>query len=84
MSSISLETFLATLYTDESLRRQFLAAPQETARNAGLAEEQVDALSRIDRAGLQMAAASYARKREQHKRPKTTLADTLKAWLSGH
>lgn len=68
MSSVQLETFLARLYTDEAMRRRFLAAPEAEARAAGLAEPEVHALVAIDRTGLQLAAASFAQKRAVHGR----------------
>ena len=80
MSQAALEAYLARLYTDAALRGSFLADPAAAARDAGLDEADASALGRIDRAGLQMAAASYARKREQHKRPKTRLATWLLGW----
>jgi hypothetical protein len=70
MSSVQLETFLARLYTDETWRNQFLANPEALARAAGLAESDVSALASIDRTGLQMAAASFAHKREARQRSK--------------
>lgn len=63
MSAQALEAFLARLYTDASLRAQFLAAPLEHARAAGLDEADAQALVAIDRAGLAMAAASFGHKR---------------------
>jgi hypothetical protein len=64
MSSPQLETFLARLYTDGALREAFLRDPHATASSATLATDEVDALCRMDRAGLQMAAHSFAKKRE--------------------
>ncbi len=64
MSSPQLETFLARLYTDSALREAFLHDPRVTASSAALATDEVDALCRMDRAGLQMAAHSFAKKRE--------------------
>ena len=66
MSPVSLEAFLAKLYTDGPARARFLADPANEARSAGLGEADVIALCGTDRAGLCMAAASYARKREQY------------------
>jgi hypothetical protein len=73
MSSAQLETFLARLYTDEAWRSQFLANPEATARAAGLMEADVSALAAIDRTGLQMAAMSFAHKREARRRNKPFL-----------
>jgi hypothetical protein len=72
MSAAALETFLARLYTDAGLRAQFLAAPGAVARRAGLDEAQVRAMEAIDRVGLELAADSYARKRDAHSRSKTS------------
>jgi hypothetical protein len=66
MSAAQLEIFLARLYTDAALRERFLAQPEAVAHDAGLAREEIAALAAIDRTGLQMAAASFARKREVH------------------
>lgn len=81
MSAIHLETWLARLYTDGTLRSQFLAEPERVAREAGLSAEDVAALVNIDRAGLQMAADSFAWKRKQHGRPKKSLVQLMLGWL---
>jgi hypothetical protein len=81
MNSAALEAFLARLYTDAVLRARFLAAPALEARRAGLDEHAAAALEHIDKAGLCMAAASYARKRAQHRRPRRRLMDVLSRWL---
>jgi hypothetical protein len=57
------ETFLARLYTDAPLRARFLANPRVEAERHQLTVEECDALERIDRVGLQMAARSFAHKR---------------------
>jgi Aromatic-ring-opening dioxygenase LigAB, LigA subunit len=57
------ETFLARLYTDAPLRARFLADPRAEAERHQLTVEECDALERIDRVGLQMAARSFAHKR---------------------
>jgi hypothetical protein len=67
MSSAQLEAALARLYTDAAWREQFLAAPVATARAAGLSQDDAAALAAIDRVGLQMAAASFAHKRESRR-----------------
>jgi hypothetical protein len=61
--SIAFEGFLARLYVDAEARRRFLADPRGEATRAGLAGDEVDALVDIDRVGLELAAASLARKR---------------------
>ena len=83
MSQVSLEAYLACLYTDAAARESFLADPTGAARRAGFSQEEADALGSIDRAGLRMAAASYAHKREQHRRPKKKLRDLLLSWWRG-
>lgn len=67
MSSPALERFLAKLYVDSEARSRFLADPRAEAVRAGLPEDQCAALEAIDRVGLEMAARSYARKRERKK-----------------
>ena len=80
MSSIALEAYLARLYTDSVARKAFLADPVGTAREFGLTEADANALRNIDKAGLQMAAASYAHKRAQHRLPKKKLHELLLRW----
>ena len=65
MTSPAFEAFLARIYVDADYRARFLASPRETARLARLTEEESEALAAIDRTGLEMAAISYSRKREQ-------------------
>lgn len=59
----ALEHFLATLYVDGDARERFLAAPGAEAARAGLSKEQCQALEKIDRVGLEMAARSFGHKR---------------------
>ena len=80
MSSIALEAYLARLYTDAAARENFFADPACATREAGLNEADSTALCNIDMAGLRMAAASYANKREQHRRPRRKLFDTFSRW----
>jgi hypothetical protein len=61
---MSVEDFLARLYTDADLLRRFLADRAGEARKAGLAEFEIAAMGEADGVGLQMAAASYAHKRD--------------------
>ena len=70
MSSPAFEAFLARIYTDDRARRRFLADPRGEARTAGLSSEEQDALARIDREGLTLAAASFAAKRAE-RRPRS-------------
>ena len=81
MSQIAVEAYLAKLYTDADARTVFLADPMRAARMAGLSDEEAKSLCTIDRAGLKMAAASYAHKRDLHRRHKRTLVELLKEWL---
>jgi hypothetical protein len=68
MSTPRLEAFLARLYTHDALLRDFLRAPAETARAAGLGDEEVRAIAECDRDGLVMAARSFRAKREARRR----------------
>lgn len=63
MSSATLETTLARLYTDDKFRERFLAGPARALEHIDLTVEERAALVDIDRDGLALAAASYARKR---------------------
>jgi hypothetical protein len=64
MNAIAIENFLARLYTDARLRADFLGAPRVVALREGLGNEEAQSLEAIDRVGLELAADSYARKRE--------------------
>jgi hypothetical protein len=61
---MTLEAFLARLYTDPGLRRDFLARPVETAEAAGVDHLTAIELQRIDRDGLILAARSFEHKRK--------------------
>lgn len=63
MSSPAFEAFLARIYADAAARARFLADPRGSGELAGLALEEVEALVRIDREGLRLAADSFAAKR---------------------
>lgn len=65
MSAERLEAFLAKIYVDESARECFLADPRGEATKAGLRDEEVEALERIDRVGLILTARSLQKKRQQ-------------------
>ncbi len=65
MSAREFEAFLARIYTDASARAQFKARPRVEAQRAGLSLEECTALENIDWAGLEMAASSFACKRQQ-------------------
>lgn len=63
MNGEKLEAFLARLYTDAGFREAFLGDPQAVVARAGLDAEDRDALLRIDREALLLAARSYEYKR---------------------
>jgi len=62
------EAFVARLYVDASLRRRFLADATGEAARAGLSPDEIRAIERIDRTGLELAAASFAHKRRERDR----------------
>ena len=66
MNTAALEAFLARLYTDDALRERFLADPQAEAQRAGLSPAECEALTHIDRVGLELNVRSLIRKRERH------------------
>ncbi|MBL0124462.1 MAG: hypothetical protein IPP88_17615 [Betaproteobacteria bacterium] len=80
MSSAAIEAYLAKLYTDSAAREAFLVNPESAARDAGLSAADAESLRTIDKAGLRMAAASYAHKRAQHRRPKKKLHEYFWSW----
>ena len=65
MSSERLEAFLAKIYVDEDSRERFLADPRGEAAKAGLRESEIEALEKIDRAGLILTAQSIQKKRQR-------------------
>jgi hypothetical protein len=79
MSARKFEAFLAKLYVDDNLRSRFLADPRREASNAGLTDEDCAALEKIDLIGLELAAASFARKRAS--RPPRKPGSNLTRWL---
>ena len=64
MSASCFEGFLAKLYVDERARAKFLADPCGEAVKAGLTPQEVEAVARIDRVGLDLFTTSLARKRQ--------------------
>ena len=68
MSSARLEAFLAKIYVDEQARERFLAAPRQEAVRAGLTEEEIVAVERIDRVGLELTARSLIHKHQSKKK----------------
>jgi len=65
MSAARLEAFLAKIYVDEDSRERFLADPRGEAAKAGLNEQEIGALEKIDRAGLILTAQSLQKKRRR-------------------
>ena len=66
--SIAFEAFLARIYVDADARARFLEDPRGEAQRAGLTAPEAEALERIDRPGLALAAASFSRKRDVSRR----------------
>lgn len=64
MSAERLEAFLAKIYVDDRERERFLANPRGEAAKAGLSEREIEALEKIDRAGLILTARSLQKKRQ--------------------
>ena len=65
MSASGFEAFLAKIYVDESARAKFLADPRGESVKAGLTEQEVEAVERIDRVGLDLLAQSLKQKRRR-------------------
>jgi hypothetical protein len=63
VSSPAFEAYLARVYVDRRARERFLLDPEGEGRRAGLSVSECDALARIDREGLLLAAESFERKR---------------------
>jgi hypothetical protein len=66
--SPAFEAFVARLYVDEALRRTFLTDAVATAERAGLTAEEIRAVQRIDRTGLELAAGVFEHKRRRGRR----------------
>jgi hypothetical protein len=45
MSLLDAQNFLARIYTDENLRREFLSAPEQTGRENNLSEKEIAELA---------------------------------------
>lgn len=69
MSTHTVEIILARLYSDIQARESFLADAAQFLLAYELSESERSALIAIDRAGLLMAADSYAHKRASHRKP---------------
>jgi len=70
MSSPALEAFLARLYAEEAALARFLDDPDAVLAASGLDPAERAALGVIDRAGLVMAAHSFAAKRSGRAKPR--------------
>ncbi len=70
MSAAAVEELLARLYTDAVLREKFLYDAERTIADLTLTDNERRAMLEMDRAGLAMAADSYAAKRGQHRSAK--------------
>ena len=60
------EDLLARLFTDADFRARFRRDPQVIGRELGLDAAALAMLERTDWVGLELAARSYAHKRETH------------------
>lgn len=65
--SPAFEAYLARIYTDRAELAAFLSDPRARAAGFGLSPAECDALARIDRDGLVLAAQSFDRKRDAHR-----------------
>jgi len=65
MSATTFEAFLARIYVNEAARSKFLADPQGEAKRAGLTAQEVEAIVKIDRVGLELFSQSLERKRRK-------------------
>jgi len=63
MSLVETQNFLARIYTDENLRREFLSAPERTGRENNLSEKEIIELAKILPAELNLFAESLFCKR---------------------
>jgi hypothetical protein len=68
MSARAFEAFLTRIYVDAAARARFKADPRTEAQAAGLSDEECTALENTDWIGLEMAARSFARKRELNRK----------------
>jgi hypothetical protein len=79
MSAREFEAFLTRIYVDAGDRARFRENPRAEAQRAGLSEEECAVLENADFVGLEMAALSFAHKRQL--RGKRVLVDSLKLSL---
>jgi len=78
MSAANVEAFLARIYVDADARARFNADPFHEAKNAGLSNEECQALEKADVVALELAAGSLAWKK-QHQRERTHTVPFVKA-----
>jgi len=71
MSASGFEAFLAKIYVDEGARVRFLSDPSGEATKAGLTTQEVEAVERIDRVGLELMSKSLERKRMKRSRTRS-------------
>jgi hypothetical protein len=76
--SPAFEAFVARLYVDEALRRTFLADAVATAERAGLTPDEIRAVQRIDRTGLELAAGVFEHKRRRRSGARNPFLKLLK------
>lgn len=69
MTDARFEAFLAQVYVDPAFREAFLRDPQGESLRAGLTAEQAISLAEIDREGLRLASASFAKNRKNRGMP---------------
>ena len=65
MSASIVEAFLARIYVDAQARARFLSNPAAEACAAGLSRDEVEAVTQIDKVGLELFALSLERKRQR-------------------
>jgi hypothetical protein len=65
--SARLESFLARLHVDAEVRARFFQDPRKEAGAAGLTPSEIEAMVRVDRVGLEMAATSLAKKKRKQR-----------------
>jgi hypothetical protein len=84
MSARNFEAFLARIYVDKKARSRFKVNPRAEGKLAGLSDEECTALENTDWIGLEMAARSFAHKRnfKQRKRSRVPFKKTLQSLLS--
>ena len=79
--SASLEAYLARLYLDADARRAFSVDPRGAATRAGLDDTDAEAVTHIDRAGLELTARSLQARRENGQIREGGWWSRLRGWL---